>query len=490
MTEFLEDAPSGAVTLNETTKPVEDIIVSEPQRTKEVEQINTPDTQDETIKNSPIEKTSTPSLDASTSSGNDIDMDNIKLLDEGSTESSIVEDEFTMASAKIYKLASEIPVDPKMPNGIIYQVQVGAFRNEINPSIFNGLTPLVGEKTTLGIIRYKVGYFRGFKSANMAKVRICEIGYKDAFVVVFYDGERITLDRAEEIIKSADESEKFIYDNLVQDEIQQLKAIGIKEEGIFDDSNDVSESLVVVNNQTSNKINNSVKIVVSNSDNGLNNDLLSINGLFYTVQVGVFTTPKISSDLKGVTPLYTEKTLNGYLRYTTGIYKDYSSADTRKETVRVQGIKDAYVIAYNENQRITVAKAKEVEGTLANKNSNQNDQVGNLKMNKKVTFKVQVGAYKTPIVVENTAVFKDLTNYEISNIKTESGLLIYMIGNNDTKEAADKLRQEVIAVGAADCSITKYLLISMIIDNGSISIGHSSTQALQLVQAHNSSGVI
>ena len=453
VTEFLEDAPSGAVTLTETTKPVEDIIVSEPQRTKEVEQINTPDTQAETIKNSPIEKTSTPSLDASTSSGNEIDMDNIKLLDEGSTESSIVEDEFTMASAKIYKLASEIPVDPKMPNGIIYQVQVGAFRNEINPSIFNGLTPLVGEKTTLGIIRYKVGYFRGFKSANMAKVRIREIGYKDAFVVVFYDGQRITLDRAEEIIKTADESEKFIYDNLVQDEIQQLKAIGIKEEGIFDDSNDVSESLVVVNNQTSNKINNSVKIVVSNSDNGLNNDLLSINGLFYTVQVGVFTTPKISSDLKGVTPLYTEKTSNGYLRYTTGIYKDYSSADTRKETVRVQGIKDAYVIAYNKNQRITVAKAKEVEGTPANKNSNINDQVGNLKMNKKVTFKVQVGAYKTPIVVENTAVFKDLTNYEISNIKTESGLLIYMIGNNDTKEAADKLRQEVIAVGAADCFV-------------------------------------
>jgi hypothetical protein len=169
--------------------------------------------------------------------------------------------------------------------------------------------------------------------------------------------------------------------------------------------------------------------------------------------VGVFTAPRISSDLKGVTPLYTEKTSNGYLRYTTGVYRDYSSADTRKESVRIQGIKDAYVIAYNKNQRITAAKAREVEEGTANNNSNKNDQVGNLTMNKKVTFKVQVGAYKTPIVAENTAVFKDLTNYEISNIKTESGLLIYMIGNYATKEAADKLRKEVIAVGAADCFV-------------------------------------
>lgn len=46
------------------------------------------------------------------------------------------------------------------------------------------------------------------------------------------------------------------------------------------------------------------------------------------------------------------------------------------------------------------------------------------------------------------------------------------------------------SVGAALCSITKYLLISKIIDNGLILTGQASTQALQLVQAHNSSCVI
>jgi len=322
--EFLRDAPSEVVAANKTIKPVEDVIVSKPKETAEVEPINNPEPKAETVKKSSIERTPKSPISTYTSNGYNIDMYNIKLLDEGSTESSIVEDEFTMGSAKIYKSAADIPVDPKMPNGIIYQVQVGAFRNEIDPSIFNGLTPLVGERTSSGIIRYKVGYFRGFKSANMAKAQIREIGYKDAFVVVFYDGQRITLDKAEEVIEAADESEKFIYDNLVQDEVQQLKAIGIKEEEAFEDPTDVSQSLVIVNNQTSNKVNNTVKNTASNRDNGLSNDLLSINGLFYTVQVGVFTAPRISSDLKGVTPLYTEKTSNGYLRYTTGVYRDYS----------------------------------------------------------------------------------------------------------------------------------------------------------------------
>ena len=46
------------------------------------------------------------------------------------------------------------------------------------------------------------------------------------------------------------------------------------------------------------------------------------------------------------------------------------------------------------------------------------------------------------------------------------------------------------SVGAADSSITKYCLISIIIDNGLILTGQTSTQALQVVQAHSSSGVM
>lgn len=405
-------------------------------------EVETPEVEEETFTQSDVE----PSPERISNVPVSIDMDNISLLDEGGTENS-VEDEFVMDQSRVYTSADEIPLDPQMPNGIIYQVQVGAFRQKIDPAIFNGLSPLVGEKIPSGIIRYKVGYFRGFKSANMAKGRIRKLGYPDAFVVVFYNGNRITLDQAEEVIDAADEGEKFVYENLVQDEVQELVKMGISEDEAF-------EEPTVIAGETGAK----PSVVVTGSaaqENGLQNDLLKIGGLFYTVQVGVFSFPRISSDLNGVSPLYTERTSNGYLRYTTGVYRDFGTADQRKVQVRNQGVRDAFVTAYKDNQRISAAAAREAQGSdnNASANSGSNKQGDSSSDNAEVVFKVQVGAYRAPITVETTPVFKDLTEYEISNITTSSGLLIYMVGNYKSKAEADNLRQVVVNSGGKDCFV-------------------------------------
>ena len=381
----------------------------------------------------------------------EIDMDNVALLNESGAINDIPE-EFSLDSEKMYASTTSIPVDPPMPKGLIYQVQVGAFRQKIDPGIFNGLSPLVGEQISSGITRYKVGYFRGFISANIAKGRIRQLGYKDAFVVVFYNGKRITVDKAEEVITAADESEQFVYKNLVKDEVEQLKSLGItSEQG--DELSAASVAPVEADNQP--LVSGTSKEVIPTEENGLSNDLLKINGLFYTVQVGVYKTPRGSNDLFGLSPLYTEKTSNGYLRYTTGMFQDYNSADRRKNTVRNQGVRDAFVTAYKDNQRISVAQARQEEGddNNASANSGSNKQGDSSSDNAEVVFKVQVGAYRTPITVETTPVFKDLTNYEVSSLRTSGGLLIYMVGSYKTKEEADNLRQVVVNYGGKDCFV-------------------------------------
>lgn len=425
-----------------TVESIETPSVNTPVESVPEIEVETPEVEEEAY----VEPEAESSLVVTSSEPVSIDMGNISLLDEGGTENS-VEDEFVMDQSRVYTSADEIPLDPQMPNGIIYQVQVGAFRQKIDPAIFNGLSPLVGEKIPSGIIRYKVGYFRGFKSANMAKGRIRKLGYPDAFVVVFYNGNRITLDKAEEVIDAADEGEKFVYENLVQDEVQELVKMGISEEEAF-------EEPTVIANGTRAK----PSVVVTGGaaqENGLQNDLLKIGGLFYTVQVGVFSSPRISSDLFGVSPLYTERTSNGYLRYTTGVYRDFGTADQRKVQVRNQGVRDAFVTAYKDNQRISAAAAREAQGSdnNASANSGSNKQGDSSSDNAEVVFKVQVGAYRAPITVETTPVFKDLTEYEISNITTSSGLLIYMVGNYKSKEEADNLRQVVVNSGGKDCFV-------------------------------------
>ncbi|MBI35930.1 MAG: hypothetical protein CMP67_11270 [Flavobacteriales bacterium] len=378
----------------------------------------------------------------------EIDMESVALLNKSGAVNDIPE-EFSLDSDKRYAPTAEIPVDPPMPKGIIYQVQVGAFRQKIDPGIFNGLSPLVGEQISNGITRYKVGYFRGFTSANIAKGRIRQLGYPDAFVVVFYNGKRITVEKAEEVISAADESEQFVYKNLVMDEVKQLKSLGI--------ANDEGDELLASSEENTeiNTASPDSKALTPSAENGLSNDLLKINGLFYTVQVGVYKTPRSSSDLYGLSPLYTEKTSNGYLRYTTGMYKDYNSADQKKEDVRNQGIRDAFVTAYKDNKRISVAQARQEEDSdnNASANSGSNKQGDSSSGNAEVVFKVQVGAYRTPISVETTPVFKDLTNYEVSSLKTSSGLLIYMVGSFKTKAEADNLRQVVVNYGGKDCFV-------------------------------------
>ncbi|MAW64654.1 MAG: hypothetical protein CMD18_00500 [Flavobacteriales bacterium] len=375
----------------------------------------------------------------------EIDMNNVALMNTSGAVNDITE-EFSLDSDKMYAPTTKIPVDPPMPKGLIYQVQVGAFRQKIDPGMFNGLSPLVGEQISSGITRYKVGYFRGFTSANIAKGRIRQLGYQDAFVVVFYNGKRITVEKAEEVITAADDSEQFVYRNLVKDEVEQLKSLGItSKQG--DEFLATSSVPVVVDSQPD--VSSSSKEVTPTEENGLSNDLLKINGLFYTVQVGVYKTPRQSSDLFGLSPLYTEKTSSGYLRYTTGMYQDYNSADQRKTAVRNQGVRDAFVTAYKNNQRISVAQAREEQNTPNGISSNSELTPDNIE----VVFKVQVGAYRTPIVIERNPVFKELTNYKISSLKTSGGLLIYMVGAYKTKEEADNLRQVVVDFGGRDCFV-------------------------------------
>ena len=378
----------------------------------------------------------------------EIETGKMSLLNEGGTEGSVDVD-FVVGANKVYRSDSKIPLNTQMPNGLIYQVQVGAFRKKIDPTIFNGLSPLVGEKTTSGIVRYKVGYFRGFKSANMAKGRIRKLGFPDAFVVIFYNGNRITLDKANEIFDAANEGEKFVYENLIEDEVQNLRELGIEENEAEYVSNESEKNVPFVLTP--------LAMSQASNENGLDNNLLSINGLFYTVQVGVFRNPRISSDLSGVMPLYTERLSNGYLRYTTGVYRDYETADERKGSVRQKGIKDAYVTAYKDNKRISASQARNEQEDEVSENSNVKKQSESLSTKIEVVFKVQVGAYRAPINVETNPVFQNILDYGISNLKTSNGILIYMVGSFKTKSEADNLRKVINNTGGQGCFVVALL---------------------------------
>ena len=83
-----------------------------------------------------------------------------------------------------------------------------------------------------------------------------------------------------------------------------------------------------------------------------------VKGLFFTVQVGVYSKPVALDKLFNITPLNSELITGGKVRYTTGIYRDMEVVRGRKDRAVQQGVKDAFVTAYLNGKRIPVAEAR------------------------------------------------------------------------------------------------------------------------------------
>ena len=79
------------------------------------------------------------------------------------------------------------------------------------------------------------------------------------------------------------------------------------------------------------------------------------------MQVGAYRNP-ISQDLfKGFAPLMGEKVSNGIIRYTAGIFLDFSSADEAKKNIRALGYKDAFVVAFKDGKRVGVSVVRDTQ---------------------------------------------------------------------------------------------------------------------------------
>ncbi len=365
-----------------------------------------------------------------------------------------------------YSDQAEIPVDVELPQGLIYKVQIGAFRNPIKASLFNGISPLTGEKTGNGITRYTAGMFKSFTAADVAKNRVQTLGYKDAFVVVFYNGKRISLTQSTSVRSEASASENVEYEIAKDSELKDLQATSI------DASNDASTSNVVT--QTERESQDGVpspEIYTEDqpldsfneeTENNTQKSLNKVSGIYYTVQVGVYSKPKTSAELNGVSPIQTFTTSNGYLRYSTGVYRNAASATARKNQVVSNGISDAYVVAYKDGVRITVEEANEINGVEETSGANETNSIeipSNTTVNNSasgITFKVQLGIFSREIEVRSNPILNQLSSFGVDFIQTDNGQYVYTAGSLASKQEADELRSQVVNLGLVDAFIIAY----------------------------------
>jgi hypothetical protein len=88
-------------------------------------------------------------------------------------------------------------IDPVVPAGLIYRIQVAVFRNPVAPAYFKGITPIYGFKLAgTDKTNYYAGMFRRSSDAAKALTKVKAKGFKDAFVVALSDKKTVSTDRA------------------------------------------------------------------------------------------------------------------------------------------------------------------------------------------------------------------------------------------------------------------------------------------------------
>lgn len=109
---------------------------------------------------------------------------------------------FIVLKESPYNAANPFPMDIDIPEGAFYRIQLGVFSKEKEYNAFGGISPITVEKIKeKGLYRYYAGKFDNYTDAQEALSTIKQLGYKDAYIVGWYNGEKISVSRIIELEK-------------------------------------------------------------------------------------------------------------------------------------------------------------------------------------------------------------------------------------------------------------------------------------------------
>ena len=225
-----------------------------------------------------------------------------------------------------YSDATPIPIGLPLPEGSFYTIQVGAFRIPVANNTFSQFAPVYAERQTNGFIRYSTGFFISYTEAIQARNEIRLMGYTDAFIVAYKNRERV---RYSELMTATERASNNV-DATPPSNTATAPAADLT---YYSDPLAVPANLIE-----------------------------KTQGVFFTVQVGVYAKPSRNPVLNTYSDLHVEKLANGQVRYTSGKFQTIAEVVKQRDFVRANGIPDAFITAYQNGKRITVPEAKKELG--------------------------------------------------------------------------------------------------------------------------------
>lgn len=93
--------------------------------------------------------------------------------------------------------AGKVEINPVIPPGLIYRIQIAVFSKPVTASYFRGITPVYGFRVAgTNNTAYYAGMFRRSSDSRTALARVKQAGFRDAFLVAFSEGRQVSLEKA------------------------------------------------------------------------------------------------------------------------------------------------------------------------------------------------------------------------------------------------------------------------------------------------------
>ncbi|MEZ4721278.1 MAG: hypothetical protein R2813_05305 [Flavobacteriales bacterium] len=332
------------------------------------------------------------------------------------------------ATTSVYSTTNPIPMDPELPSGIIYKVQIGAFRNAIRQDAFKGIKPITGESVGNGLTRYTAGEFKDFASADFAKDEVRDIGYRDAFVVAYRNGERISIGQAR-----GQEGAAPVVASNNRPAAQPTNTPGPvattappPRTGSLPPNSPIKQGDIVIQ------------------------DVSYSSGTFFTVQVGVYSKPVSSGEIYNITPLNQENLPNGTYRYSTGKFNNETIATKARDDVRTLGVSDAFVTAYHDGVRITLDDARSKLGSAPSPPAApvQSEQPVNVDNTPAASgYRISLGTFQGSVPVKEASAILSLDGSKVEKVSNNDGSSTYYYGSFSTQEEAQAEATRLSGIG-------------------------------------------
>lgn len=116
----------------------------------------------------------------------------------GMAVKSTIPDDFGVVDTMVYSDSNPIPIIKHQPKGVVYRIQIGAFGTPRQPKFFKNMVPVVGVKAGQ-VTKYYIGCLRRYEDAEKALKTVKERGFKDAFIVAWYNGNTVAINRAKQL---------------------------------------------------------------------------------------------------------------------------------------------------------------------------------------------------------------------------------------------------------------------------------------------------